>query len=176
MTARIIFALVAVPAAAVILVARVMEASVPAGTLLACVLFIAAGWYVTWLMIGGKGTHKAPLRRYDEASERIALPCERVIPRAQTEHAPPWEGEAAIEPAAITSGPPEPEPQAIIIAAGNSRDGLTSVHVAVLEPLPPPLPAGELPDWVVVALNGHASAEDALDSIVNRAMLTDGAS
>ena len=73
---------------------------------------------------------------------------------------------------------------------GSELFGPRGRHAAALLPLPPerpfpgdepqeavpaflaaPLPAGELPDWVIEAL-GHVSAEDALDSIVGRATLT----
>lgn len=140
-----------------------------------------AFWLIVWAIIAaigltlactligtGKGQHKAP-RGWAEDSERLATTAERVIdaaiiPRAPTEHAPPWED--------------QPPPDAYFIAAGTVEGGrLTSARVAVVPPLPPlPDRGGELPDWVVAALNGHASAEDALDSIVSRAMLTDGAS
>ena len=109
-----------------LLVAKVMAVSGLAGTLLLCALGIA-GLCLTARLIGpAKGEHAVP-RGYAEADERLADTSERVIPRAITEHDAPWgrapftslmrapepESEPAfqaapvIEPAAITSGPPD---------------------------------------------------------------------
>jgi hypothetical protein len=90
----------------------------------------------------------------------------------RTEHEPPWEYQAApvIEPAAVISGPPEPEPDAYWLAAGTISDG--QVRTVRVEVLPPP----------VEALLGHATTAAAVESMFTRAMalkvraLTDGAS
>jgi len=219
-----------------LLVAKLMAISVLAGTLLLCALGIA-GLFLTARLIGpAKGEHAVP-RGYAEADERLALPHERVIPRAITKHAPPWEYQAApvIEPAAITSGPrsrdlpkdypedypqwteklsvacsrgecgdckwplcgcphhaddatsgpPEPQPDAWIVATATLSGGqVTSVQYAAgtAAYVDEQIRMGMgLPPWVAEEL-GHDSTDDALDSMFNRAMarqvraLTDGAS
>jgi hypothetical protein len=169
MTTRATVALAAAAAVMLaLLVAKVMAASTLAGTLLLCALGIA-GLYVTARLIGPNPGHRAAPRRFTADDERIALPCERPIPRAPTEHAPPWEPAPAfqaapvIEPAAVTSGPPQPEPEAVIILGG-TRDSSGQVrldHIAVL-PLLPQCPA--LPQWVTDIL-GADSVDGAMAEI-----------
>lgn len=132
--------------------------------ILALVMLAFAGSYLAWRLIGtGKGAHAAP-RWYTDDDEPTA-----VIPRVATEHAPPWEYQAApvIEPAAVISGPPEPEAKAFIIAAGTvGDDGWPQwERVAVLPPLP---------SWTdeliepVAAMLGYASTQDAVDAIFSQ--------
>ena len=155
--------------------------------ILSLVMLVIAGGYLSWRMIGtGKGQHAAP-RRFIADDERLALPHERTIPRAITEHDPPWEYQAApvIEPDAITSGPPdEPQPDAWIVATATLCGGqVTSVQYAAgtAAYVDEKIRTGMgLPPWVAEEL-GHDSTDDALDSMFNRAMarqvraLTDGA-
>jgi hypothetical protein len=99
-----------------------------------------------------------------------------------------------IEPAAVTSGPPEPQPAAWIVAAATVLpDGqVTSVQLTAGVDTAPAyfdsaaytdskIRAGMgLPPWVIQELR-HDSTEAAVDSMFNRAMarrvreLTDGA-
>jgi hypothetical protein len=157
MTARIALVLVATIAMLAVLVTRVMAVSVLAGTVLASVLAGLAVLYVGYRLVAtGPGQHAAP-RGFAAEDERLAGPSERVIPRAVTEHEPPWEPAHApdvIEPAAVISGPPEPEPEAYWIAAGTvSDDGrVRTVRVAML---PPP----------VEALLGHSTTAAAVESM-----------
>jgi len=108
MTAPVTGTIALILAALIGLVIRIMSVSIMAGTVLACVLAVVIGCGIAWLKMPGKGAHAVP-RGFTEADERLASTSERVIPRAITEHDPPWEYQAApvIEPAAITSGPPE---------------------------------------------------------------------
>jgi hypothetical protein len=160
MTARATVALAAAAAVMLaLLVAKVMAASTLAGTLLLCALGIA-GLYVTARLIGpAKGEHAVP-RGYAEADERLADTLERVIPRVPTEHEPPWDPAPAfqaapvIEPAAVTSGPPEPEPDAYWLAAGTYSRETGEVRTVRVELLPP-----------VAELLGHASTGDAVESM-----------
>ena len=160
-----------------LLVAKVMAISGLAGTLLLCVLGVA-GLCLTARLIGpAKGEHAVP-RGYAEADERLADTSERVIPRAITEHAPPWEpafqAAPVIEPAAITSGPPdEPQPDAWIVAAATLSGGqVTSVQYAagtaayVDEKIRTGM--GVLPAPVAEDL-GYPSVDDALASMFRRA-------
>ena len=151
------------------LTARIVTIGVLAGA--------TGGGFVLRLIGPARGEHAAP-RGYAEADERLASTLERTIPRAITEHDPPWDPAPAlaaapvIEPAAVTHGPPqpEPEPEAYWIAAGTvTDDGRVRLdHVAVL---PPPVQT-EL---------GHRTVDEALESMFTRAMalkvraLTDGA-
>lgn len=126
------------------------------------VLLFAAGCWLAWRLIAtGKGQHIAP-RGFTEADERLADTLERVIPRAVTEHAPPWdpapvtEPEPAtevIEPAAITHGPP-PLPDAYWLAAGTYNRATGQARTVRVELLPP-----------VEALLGHASTGAAVESM-----------
>src|SRR6185503_2642911 len=111
MTPRIIGALTIGAALLTGLVARIMSVNIMAGSITAAVLLGALVLYAAYrLLATGKGQHVAP-RGYAEADELIALPCERPISRAATEHAPPWEPAPAfqaapvIEPGAVTHGP-----------------------------------------------------------------------
>ena len=152
MTARATAALAAAAAVMLaLLVAKVMAVNVMAGTVLACVLAVTIGIGAAYvLMATGKGAHVLP-RRYGD-DELTALPHERTIPRVDTRNEPPWQPAPAfqaapvIEPDAITHGPPQPEPDAIIIAAGTVTDDgqVHSVRVAVL----PPVACPALPQWV----------------------------
>jgi hypothetical protein len=118
-----------------------------------------------------RGRHRAP---------RGAV----VVPRPPTGGTPPWDYQSApvLEPAAVISGPPEPEPvpDAYIIATGTLTDGRLHARIAVLPPLPEPSWPGELHPEVAAQL-GHATTDAAVDSIFNRVMaaqvreLTDGA-
>ena len=131
---------------------------------------LAAGIWLTARFGGtGKGQHRAP-RGFTADDELTPLPCERVIPRARTEHEPPWLPAPVIEPATVITGPPEPEPGAYWLAAGTISDGrLRTLRVDVL---PPP----------VEAILGHRTVDEAVESIFTRAMalkvraLTDGRS
>jgi len=159
------------------LVARIMSMNIMAGSITAAVLLGPLVLYIPYRLIAtGKGAHVAK-RGYDEADERLADTHERVIPRAITEHDPPWEYQAApvIEPAAITSGPPD-DTEVIITATlsiqyppGSSPWVGDRIRTGM-----------GLPPWVAEEL-GHDSTDDALDSMFNRAMarqvraLTDGA-
>ena len=146
--------------------------------ILALVMLLIGGAYLAWRLIGtGKGQHAAP-RGFAADDERLADTLERVIPRAITEHAPPWEYQAApvIEPAAITSGPP-PDGEVVIMATLSVQ--YTAGTAAYVDEK---IRTGMgLPPWVAEEL-GHDSTDDALDSMFNRAMarqvraLTDGAS
>ena len=158
--------------------------------ILALVMLVIGGVYLSWRLIGtGNGQHAAP-RGFTEADERLADTLERVIPRAITEHAPPWEpafqAAPVIEPAAITSGPPdEPQPDAWIVAAATLSGGqVTSVQYAAgtAAYVDEKIRTGMgLPPWVAEEL-GHDNVDDAVESAFNRAMalqvraLTDGAS
>lgn len=154
---------------------------------------VIGGGFVLRLIGTGKGQHIKP-RGWAEAGERLALPCEltAVIPRAHTEHDPPWEYQAApvLEPDAVrgrchkcereidrrryqaqaSSGPPEPEPEAYWLAAGTVSDG--QVRTLRVDVLPPP----------VEAILGHPTTEAAVESMFTRAValkvraLTDGRS
>jgi len=160
------------------LVARIMSVSIMAGTVAACVLAVAIGCGIAWLRTPGKGAHAVP-RGYDDEDDDgwVADIRNAVIPRPPTEHEPPWqpapvwdgEPQTIIEPAALTHGPPqpEPEPDAIIILAGTYSGGQVRLdRVAVL---PPPVQK-EL---------GYRTVDEALESMLARAMqvraLTDGA-
>ena len=143
------------------------------------VLLFAAACYLAWRLIAtGGGQHAAP-RWYTEGDERIALPCERAIPRAQTGHAPPWEDAPVIEPAAVTHGPPPRDvPGAWVLTAVISGGRVTELHGGIMPPAD--WSAGPvLPPWVTEVL-GHDSAEDAVESMFTRAMarqvreITDG--
>jgi hypothetical protein len=166
MTARATVALAATAAVMLaLLVAKVMAVSTLAGTLLLCALGIA-GLCLTARLIGpAKGEHAVP-RGYAEADERLADTSERVIPRAPTEHEPPWDPAPAfqaapvIEPAAVTHGPPqpepepEPEPDAYWVAAGTYNRATGEARAVRVELLPP-----------VAELLGHASTGDAVESM-----------
>jgi hypothetical protein len=187
MSARATVALAAAAAVMLaLLVAKVMAASTLAGTLLLCALGIA-GLYVTARLIGpAKGEHAVP-RGFTEADERLADTFERVIPRAITEHAPPWDPAPAfhaapvIEPDAVTHGPPEPPLDAWIVAKATVLpDGqVTSVQLAAgVEPAPAyfgtavytdsKIRAGMLPAPVARDL-GYPTVADALASMYRRA-------
>lgn len=119
--------------------------------ILALVMLAIAGTYLAWRMIGtGKGQHAAP-RGWAEDSERLATTAERVIdaaivPRAPTEHAPPWED--------------QPRPDAYFIAAGTVAEGrVTSVRAAVV-------PA--LPDYVLAAIGHGGDSAACVESMWNR--------
>jgi hypothetical protein len=150
-TARAAVALaLAIAAMLAALVAKVIAWNVLAGTLLACVLVGVLVLYAAYRLIAtGKGAHVAP-HGWAEAGERLALPCEATIPRAPTEHAPPWDGEKVIEPAAIMAAP-VPDPDAYWIVAWTVSHGgrVRLDHVAGL-----PAP--------VAALLGHDSTDDAV--------------
>jgi len=176
MTAPVTGTIALILAALIGLVIRIMSVSIMAGTVLACVLAVVIGCGIAWLKMPGKGAHAVP-RGFTEADERLASTSERVIPRAITEHDPPWEYQAApvIEPAAITSGPPD-DTEVIITATlsiqyppGSSPWVGDRIRTGM-----------GLPPWVAEEL-GHDSTDDALDSMFNRAMarqvraLTDGA-
>jgi len=186
MTARILALAAACALALAVIVAKVMAVSVAAGTLLACGLVGAAALYAAYRLIAtGPGQRCAP-RGFTADDERIALPCEQqIIPRKPTMHAAPWEPAPVIEPAAVTSGPPPgPAPDALFVATAVLSGGrVTEVRAAILPPvaLRPAVHRGrELPPPVAAAL-GHATVDDALDSMFTRAMtrqvraLTDGA-
>ena len=167
MTARATAALAAAAAVMLaLLVAKVTAVNVMAGTVLACVLAVTVGIGAAYvLMATGKGAHVLP-RRYGD-DELIALPHERTIPRVDTRNEPPWQPAPAfqaapvIEPAAITSGPPQPEPEAIIIAAGTISSGQVRLErVAVL----PPVQCPALPQWVTDIL-GADSVDGAMTEI-----------
>ena len=169
MTARATAALAAAAAVMLaLLVAKVMAVNVMAGTVLACVLAVTIGIGAAYvLMATGKGAHVLP-RRYG-GDELTALPHERTIPRAPTEHEPPWQPAPAfqaapvIEPAAITHGPPPgpPLPDAhIVITATASGGQITSARMAVL----PSLQCPALPQWVTDIL-GADSVEGAMTEI-----------
>lgn len=142
------------------LVIQVMAVSVLAGTMLASVLVGALVLYAAYrLLATGKGVHRAP-RGYAEADERLASTAERVIPRAVTENAPPWDpapvtGPATevIEPAVITHGPP-PLPDAYWLAAGTYNRATGQARTVRVELLPP-----------VEALLGHATTTAAVESM-----------
>jgi hypothetical protein len=126
-----------------------------------------------------RGRHRAP------------RPLPAVIPRAPTEHAPPWDDAPVtepakdpgpgpvLEPAAVTSGPPcRDVPEAWVLTAVVADGRLVELHGAVMPPVD--WPAGPvLPPWVAAEL-GHDSTDDALESMFTRAMalkvraLTDG--
>jgi len=149
-----------------VLVVKVMAVSILAGTALACPLIGAIALLAYWLLATGKGAHVAP-RGYADDDELIALPHERTIPRAPTEHAPPWDPAPAfqaapvLEPDAVTHGPPQPEPEAIIIAAGTISSGQVRLdRVAVL----PPVQCPALPQWVTDIL-GADSVDGAMTEI-----------
>ena len=141
--------------------------------ILALVMLVIGGTYLSWRLIGtGKGQHAAP-RGFTEADERLADTSERVIPRAITEHAPPWdpapafEAAPVIEPAAVTPGPPQPAsvwddpPEAIIIGVGTMSGGrVTSAHVTIV----PPVQCPALPQWVTDIL-GADSVDGAMTEI-----------
>lgn len=178
------------------LTARIVTVLVLAG--------ITGGGWVLRLIGGSKGQHAAP-RGFTADDERIALPCEReTIPRAVTEHAPPWEDQPApviehedrgdpyrpepppriIEPAAVTSGPPERDvPATWVMTAYRTPDGrITSLQVITGDETAPAWYGSAactdakirtgmgvpLPPWVAAEL-GHDSADDALESMWNRA-------
>jgi hypothetical protein len=143
-----------------LLVAKVMAASTLAGTLLLCALGIA-GLYVTARLIGpARGDHAVP-RGFTEADERL-VPLPATIPRAPTKRDPPWQPAPAfqaapvIEPDAITSGPPqpEPEPDAYWVAAGTYNRATGEARTVRVELLPP-----------VAELLGHASTAAAVESM-----------
>jgi len=167
MTPRITAGLTAAAAVMLaVLVAKVMAVSILAGTALACPLIGAIALLAYWLFAPAKGGHAVP-RGFTEADELVALPCERTIPRAPTEHEPPWDPAPAfqaapvIEPDAVTQGPPQPEPEAIIIAAGTMSGGQVRLdRVAVL----PPLQCPALPQWVTDIL-GADSVDGAMREI-----------
>jgi len=167
MTPRITAGLTAAAAVMLaVLVVKVMAVSILAGTALACPLIGAVALLAYWLLATGKGAHVAK-RGYADDDELIALPHERTIPRAPTEHAPPWEpapvfqAAPVLEPDAITSGPPQPEPEAIIIAAGTISSGQVRLErVAVL----PPVQCTALPQWVTDIL-GADSVDGAMTEI-----------
>ena len=187
--------------------------------ILALVMLLIGGAYLAWRLIGtGKGQHAAP-RGFAADDERLADTHERVIPRAITEHAPPWEPAFAaapvieprrydgtdpglpggwihddgtpcpeylapdngtrwwcttheqylrrpdggtapvIEPAAITSGPPdEPQPDAYWLAAGTYNRATGQARTVRVELLPP-----------VAELLGYPTVDDALASMYKRA-------
>jgi len=147
---------------------------VTAGFVLAMCVAVPAVW---WLR---DRNQEAAWRREDDqlatavrGRHRALKPLPATIPRAKTEHEPPWEpafqAAPVIEPAAVTHGPPqpEPEPDAIIILAGTYSGGQVRLdRVAVL---PPPVQK-EL---------GYRTVDEALESMLARAMqvraLTDGA-
>jgi hypothetical protein len=183
-------ATVALAAAAAVmlalLVAKVMAASTLAGTLLLCALGIA-GLCLTARLIGPNPGHRAAPRRFTADDERIALPCERPIPRAPTKREPPWEPAPAfqpapvIEPAAVTSGPPDEAPPAAWIVATATLSGgqVTSVqYTAGVDTAPAyfgtaaytdsKIRAGMLPEPVAEDL-GYPSVDDALASMFRRA-------
>jgi hypothetical protein len=102
---------------------------------------------------------------------RHRAPKPQTIPRAPTEHAPPWEGEHVIEPAAIMPAPvPDPGPDAFIIAAGTvDADGrLTSASIAVLPPLPAPVTVPARPSYWTDEI-GDRSADAWLESAFTKA-------
>ena len=137
--------------------------------ILALVMFVIAGGFLTWRAIGGsRGAHAAPRRYVLDLDDDMPT---AVIPRVRTEHAPPWDGEHITEPTAIMAAPvPEPEPEAYWIAAGTVSDG--QVRTVRVELLPP-----------VEELLGYPTVDDWLESAYTRAMalqvrrleLTDGA-
>jgi hypothetical protein len=132
-----------------------MQASVLAGWLLALAVAAVMAVPAMRLAAGGKGAHAAP-RRYVIDLE------EATIPRAPTEHGPPWGDTYAfapapvIEPAAVTHGPPQPEPEADAywIAAGTYNRETGQARTVRVELLPP-----------VAELLGHASTGDAVESM-----------
>jgi len=190
MTTRATVALAAAAAVMLaLLVAKVMAVSIMAGTLLACGLAAVIGIGIAYvLMATGKGAHVAK-RGYAEADERLASTSERVIPRAITEHDPPWEYQAApvIEPAAITSGPPD-DTEVVITATLSIQyapgsppwvdDRIrTGMGVALLPPVAELLGYPSTKD----AVEALASPWHSVDSIFNKGhvrqvrALTDGA-
>jgi len=173
MTPRITAGLTAAAAVMLaVLVVKVMAVSILAGTALACPLIGAIALLAYWLLATGKGAHVAPRGHADD--ELIALPHERTIPRAPTEHEPPWEPAPAfqaapvIEPDAITHGPPlmaapvwDDPPEAIIIGVGTMSGGrVTSAHVTIV----PPVQCPALPQWVTDIL-GADSVDGAMAEI-----------
>jgi hypothetical protein len=88
MTARVTLALVIAAAAMLAaLVVKLMAVSVLAGTLLACVLALLTGCYLTWRAIGtGGGQHAAPRGGPLFQAPRLASAAPAVVTRAQ----PPW--------------------------------------------------------------------------------------
>jgi len=183
-----------------LLVAKVMSVSIMAGTLLACALAVAVALGAAYvLMATGKGQHVAP-RGYAEADERLADTSERLIPRAITEHDPPWEpafqAAPVLEPDAVTSGPPdEPQPDAWIVATATLSGGqVTSVQYAAgtAAYVDEKIRTGMgLPPWVAedlgyptvdAAVEALSAPWHSVDSIFNGAdvrqvrALTDGAS
>jgi hypothetical protein len=162
MTARAAALPALVLTAACITVWKVMQASVLAGWLTALAIAAVMAVPAMRLAAGGKGAHAAP-RRYVIDLE------EATIPRAPTEHEPPWEPAPAfqaapvIEPDAVTHGPP-PEPPLpdahIVITATASGGQITSAHIAVL----PPVQCPALPQWVTDIL-GADSVDGAMREI-----------
>lgn len=152
MTARIIALAAASALALAVIVAKVMAVSVLAGTLLLCALIGTLVLYTAYRLIAtGPGQRCAP-RGFTADDERLADVRDQVIPRAVTEHAPPWEYQAppmetgplpeaialwkaisapkpepateVIEPAAVTPGPPGHDvPSGWVLAACFAPDG-----------------------------------------------------
>ena len=159
-------ATVALTAATLVIATAVTEiitgAGLTARIVTICVLAgVTGGGFVLRLIGPARGEHAAP-RGYAEADERLADTSERTIPRAITEHDPPWdpapalEAAPVIEPDAVTHGPPqpEPEPDAYWLAAGTYSRETGEVRTVRVELLPP-----------VEALLGHASTAAAVESM-----------
>ena len=98
---------------------------------------------------------------------RALKPLPATVPRVTTEHEPPWQPAPAfqaapvIEPDAVISGPPQPEPDAFIIAAWTVSSGQMRIdRFAVL----PPVHSPALPQWVIDSL-GADSVDGAVAEI-----------
>ena len=108
--------------------------------ILALVMFVIAGGFLTWRAIGtGKGQHAAP-RRYVHDDDMPTA----VIDRVATKHAPPWDR------APFTSLMRAPEPAPVIEPA------------AVLPPPPAWNTVPALLPAPVAELLGHDSTDDAV--------------
>jgi len=174
MTPRITAGLTAAAAVMLaVLVAKVMAVSIMAGTLLVCVLAVTIGSYVVYRLIAtGPGRRCAGRELTAEDKDDIKWLADvrkAVISRPETENEPPWEPapvwddepQTVIEPAAVTHGPPQPEPDAYWIAAGTYSAGQVRLErVAVL----PPLQCPALPQWVTDIL-GADSVDGAMREI-----------
>jgi hypothetical protein len=137
------------------------------------VLIFAAACYLT-LRLRGIGRHKGQRRAprwYTAEDERIALPCERTIPRAVTEHAPPWDDQPApirvcgfCNKAAVwrwTPRNPPPAYHSLMCDHHAARIDPGELHelgaAPVIEPAavthgPPPRPVTPPGDWVMTAV------------------------